>query len=96
MGNKIKKVLCKNGFGIVWISENVENEGFVLSEIKRKLTDIFLQSWNSKMLEKENLQIQARRNSTQETACIPKNHQSVFPLKPRTFFDPKNGGHLQF
>ena len=54
---KIKKVLCENGFGIVWISENVENEGFVLSEIKRKLTDIFLQSWNSKMLEKENLQI---------------------------------------
>ena len=54
---KIKKVLCENGFGIVWISENVENENFVLSEIKGKLTDIFLQSWNSKMLEKENLQI---------------------------------------
>ena len=43
---KIKKVLCENGFGIVWISENVGNENFVLSEIKGKLTDIFLQSWN--------------------------------------------------
>ena len=39
---KIKKVLCENGFGIVWISENVGNENFVLSEIKGKLTDIFL------------------------------------------------------
>ena len=54
---KIKKVLCENGFGIVWINESVENEGFVLSEIKKRLTDIFLQNWNSKMLERENLQI---------------------------------------
>ena len=40
---KIKKVLCENGFGIVWMNESVENEGFVLSEIKKRLTDIFLQ-----------------------------------------------------
>ena len=43
---KIKKVLCENGFGIVWISENIEDQNFVLSEIKGKLTDIFLQSLN--------------------------------------------------
>ena len=54
---KIKKVLCENGFGIVWINESVEDEGFVLSEIKKRLTDIFLQNWNSKMITRENLQI---------------------------------------
>ena len=54
---KIKKVLCENGFGIVWINESVEDEGFVLSEIKKRLTDIFLQNWNSKMIDRENLQI---------------------------------------
>ena len=38
---KVKRILCENGFGIVRINESVENEGFVLSEIKKRLTDIF-------------------------------------------------------
>ena len=41
----------------MWINESVENEEFVLSEIKKRLTDIFLQNWNLKMKDRENLQI---------------------------------------
>ena len=39
--SRIKKVLCENGFGIIWLFENVSNEKFVLSEIKSRLTDVF-------------------------------------------------------
>ena len=52
---KIKKVLCENGFGIVWISENVGNENFVLSEIKGKLTDIFFTKLEFKNVRKGKL-----------------------------------------
>ena len=52
---KIKKVLCEKGFGIVWISENVGNENFVLSEIKGKLTDIFFTKLELKNVRKGKL-----------------------------------------
>ena len=48
---KIKKVLCKNGFGIVLIRENVKNKNFFIKN-KEKLADISIPSWNSKMQEK--------------------------------------------
>ena len=44
--SRIKKVLCENGFGHIWLFENVSNEKFVLSEIKSRLTDVFIQTWN--------------------------------------------------
>ena len=47
--SKVKNVLCENGFGIVWLSQSVNDENHVLSELKFKLTDIFFQTWNSKM-----------------------------------------------
>ena len=37
-------MLCKNGFGHIWLFENVSNEKFVLSEIKSRLTDVFIQT----------------------------------------------------
>ena len=54
---KIKNVLCENGFGVVWMNGGVENENYVLSEIKERLTDIFLQNWNSKMTNNEHWQL---------------------------------------
>ena len=46
---RIKKVLCENGFGFLWMCENVSNENYVLTELKSRLTDIFIQTWNMKM-----------------------------------------------
>ena len=43
---RIKKVLCENGFGFLWMCEN---ENYVLTELKSRLTDIFIQTWNMKM-----------------------------------------------
>ena len=40
--SRIKKVLCENGFGHIWLFENVSNKKFVLSEIKSRLTDVFI------------------------------------------------------
>ena len=42
--SRIKKVLCENGFGHIWLFENVSNETFVLSEIKSRLTYVFIQT----------------------------------------------------
>ena len=54
--SRIKKVLCENGFGHIWLFENVSNETFVLSEIKSRLTDVFIQTWNSRMAKGDNYQ----------------------------------------
>ena len=45
----LKKVLCENGFGFLWMCENITNENYVLSELKSRLTDVFIQTWNMKM-----------------------------------------------
>ena len=50
----MKNTLCENGLGIVWLFQSVENENFVLKNLKIRLTDIFFQSWNSKMSNNEN------------------------------------------
>ena len=36
--------------------------------------------WELKSIKSEVYMKQARRNASQETAYIPKNHQNVFPL----------------
>ena len=46
---RIKRVLCENGFGFLWMCENVSDENYVLTELKSRLTDIFIQTWNMKM-----------------------------------------------
>ena len=50
---KIKNILCEHGFGIVWLFKGATSEGHVLSEIKSRLIDVFLQTWNTKMLNNE-------------------------------------------
>ena len=47
--SKLKNVLCGNGFGFLWMNQSLENEIFVLTEIKKRLTNIFLQTWNCKL-----------------------------------------------
>ena len=51
---KIRNILCENGFGIVWLCQNVNNESSVLKALKIRLTDIFYQGWNSKISNNEN------------------------------------------
>ena len=50
---RIKKVLCENGFGIVWMCGYVNNENLMLSKIKSRLIDVFLQNWNTKLSNNE-------------------------------------------
>ena len=52
--SKIRNILCENGFGVVWLCKDVNNAGFVLSEVKQRLIDIFVQKWNSKMTNNDN------------------------------------------
>ena len=53
MGNPNKTVLCEQGFGIVWLSGYANNENYVLSEIKSRLIDVFLQNWSTKLSNNE-------------------------------------------
>ena len=46
--------MCENGFGIVWLCQDVNNESTVLKALKIRLTDVFFQCWNSKISNNEN------------------------------------------
>ena len=54
--NRIKTILCESGFGMVWLCGYVTDENYILSEIKTRLTDIFIQTWNSKMVNNRHTQ----------------------------------------
>ena len=51
---KIKNILCGHGFGIVWLFKGVTTEANFLTEIKSRLIDVFLQTWNTKMITNDN------------------------------------------
>ena len=51
---KIKNILCGHGFGIVWLFKGVTSEAHFLTEIKSRLIDVFLQTWNTKMIANDN------------------------------------------
>ena len=51
---KIKSILCGHGFGIVWLFKGVTTEANFLKEIKSRLIDVFLQTWNTKMITNDN------------------------------------------
>ena len=51
---KIKNLLCGHGFGIVWLFKGATSETHFLTEIKSRLIDVFLQTWNTKMITNDN------------------------------------------
>jgi hypothetical protein len=50
---KVKKVICEQGFGIVWMFQEVGNEQLFLSEFKDRLICSFKQNWHSDMEDKD-------------------------------------------
>ncbi len=47
----VKKLLSDLGFYYVWIAQGVGNVNKFLSILKQRLTDNFIQNWNSRLLE---------------------------------------------
>ena len=41
-GCKIRDILCKYGFNLVWLSQNVVNEDIFMLEFKQRVIDTFL------------------------------------------------------
>ena len=50
----IRDTLCKNGYGIVWITGQVGNKELFFKQFKQTLIDNFVQGWNEKMLKDSN------------------------------------------
>jgi hypothetical protein len=46
---KVKKILCEQGFGIVWLSQGVGNEKQFISEFKERYICNYKQSWHAKL-----------------------------------------------
>ena len=51
--SNIKKVLCENGFGVVWLSQGVGNEYAFLAEFKDRLVSCYKQKWHASLEEKD-------------------------------------------
>ena len=52
----IKTFLIENGFGVVWLNQQVGNEKRFLQSLKTRLVDCFKQGWNAKMSVSDNFQ----------------------------------------
>ena len=46
---EVKALLCKNGFGHVWLSQGVGNKEIFLKEFKQRMSDCAKQNWSSKL-----------------------------------------------
>ena len=44
-----KKMLFENGFGFVWLNQNVENENCFLNMFEQRIKDSYYQEWNSQV-----------------------------------------------
>ena len=52
----IKTFLIENGFGVVWLNQQVGNEKRFLLSLKTRLVDCFKQNWNSQVSISDNFQ----------------------------------------
>ena len=44
---KIRQLLFRNGFGYIWLNQNVHNASAFITELVQRLQDQSIQSWNS-------------------------------------------------
>ena len=51
--SQVKQVLTRNGFGLVWLCQDVGNEREFLAELKDRMIACFKQNWHSKIEENE-------------------------------------------
>jgi hypothetical protein len=47
LGNKVKELLCKDGFQEVWLYRHSVYVNICLPMFKQRVTDGYLQEWNS-------------------------------------------------
>ena len=52
--SEIRDLLCKNGYGYVWMYRSVGNVSTFCCIIKERLCDNFKQNWNTKMVDSSN------------------------------------------
>ena len=51
----VKELLCRNGFGDVWLQQNVGHLNGFVSVFKQRLLDQFLQDWSASITQKNAL-----------------------------------------
>ena len=65
----IKRLLCSNGYGYVWLFRGVGCERSFLQSIKLRLIDCFTQGWHFKLMNSENTTFYSSFKSCIEIEC---------------------------